>query len=381
MRKLLIVCPHYNDNHVSSFRITQIENVFKEKNIDVKILTLSNKNEIKDNVYYIRKDEFKNNARIRFLPKSTKVFVKDIFSKFDYIIFSMPSFQFIDLIKYVPLDVKIILDYRDQIDLDFFIRKHKFNSKVIKFLSYLDMKYSYYHHKKIINNNENIFKILCVGDVATKLYKKQLANNNVDIINIHNGFQKKDSIFLKKKIEIRDNNKNIKIGLSGSVYEFRCGEDLEKLIAKINHIAVDKSINIEILHWGNACDKFINIIKDSKNLTYLPQGRKDRCDYLNEISSVDYLLLLCSDDILWEPTTTVFDYILMKKPIIYNGSLLNEACNILNNSKVIFLTVNDEIKFTKEEMILNQNIKYENIEKYNREYNVEKLHAEIFIKS
>jgi hypothetical protein len=57
-----------------------------------------------------------------------------------------------------------------------------------------------------------------------------------------------------------------------------------------------------------------------------------------ELSKVDAFLLPCSNDLIWEPTTSVFDYILFEKPVIFCGLQNNEAYAILETVRQPIIT-------------------------------------------
>lgn len=380
MKKLLIICPHYNDNHVSSFRISAIERECEIAGYIVNILTLGTKLSLGGRVSTVVDNHFKNNFTHLFTINKNKVAFYDFFNSYDCVVISMPNFKFIQLLDMIPERVKVVLDYRDQIDFDYFSRQSKFSkNKIAKLLSYLDMINSYRVHAHYIRRNiGKVLAITCVGEKACESFSSRMISLDAKLFNVHNGFDYDDLHFLKNSgsCSNSDFEKNvIKIGLSGSIYDFRCSDTLYSLFSSI--IEKAEGLDIQIYHWGSSCKKLLEILSHFKKIKYFPVGRMQRKTYLDEIYKMDYLLLLCSDNICWEPTTTVFDYILLKKPIIYCGNECNEAVRILNDCKVNYKTYKNSFDFDSTEMVANYNVKYDDLLKYERQRNASKF-VEIF---
>ena len=371
MKKLLIVCPHYENNHVSSFRISSIKNEFEMNDYIVDILTLGDFTELNDKVSFLNRSHFMNNFSHFNIVSNMYGFLSDYFSNYQKIMISMPNFKLIQLLDIIPCNCDVILDYRDQIDFEYHSRVSVYNNNPVKkFIAYIDNKYSYFVHSKIINRNiEKIIAISCVGKVAKDSFTHRISVRGPKILNIHNGFNACDTQIIGKNIPNNVGKGIINIGISGSIYDFRCSKDVGVLLEKISLVAENKNIKVEIRHWGLACERFLKLVNKFHNIYYVQLERMDRKEYLKQILNVDYVWLLCSDTIKWEPTTSVFDYILFQKPILYTGFKQNEAINVLNECNTKFITSDEDLKFDTNELLMNRNeIDFDKLEEYTRDH-------------
>jgi hypothetical protein len=134
----------------------------------------------------------------------------------------------------------------------------------------------------------------------------------------------------------------ITIALSGSIHAFRDTVELRALLNNLDALAAAGK-EIMLKHYGTLCPSLVTYMKRFKNLNYQAVGFIDRAEYLLQLVKADYQLLVCSNQLVWEPTTTVFDYILTRKPVIFVGMRNNEAYNILDNAGIEIIR-GDEIK-------------------------------------
>ena len=364
MKSILIICPNYDDNSVSSFRISSFESKLRSQGYQVSILTLSDYTKLDDStkISYINRNFFKNSASLfhrLFMPKDFRGFL----NKFESIVISMPTFELVSIVKYIESDKKVVLDYRDQLNLTYVFRKNRYKNPIAKLAIYLDFKYTELVHKRILYRN-NIDKVICVGNSALDYYKSSISKKKeFDLVNIHNGFFLSDYKSIPQISSLVDfSKKDITFGISGSIYDFRFTDQLERELKKLDTRTNNKSITIK--HWGASESKFRKLMESMSSIKYEPQGRELRDKYLQKIITCDVLILITSDELNWEPTTTVFDYILMSKPVMFFGDSSNEASKILNDCGVDLITVDNILSENRLEVTP---IDFERLKKYNRE--------------
>jgi hypothetical protein len=90
--------------------------------------------------------------------------------------------------------------------------------------------------------------------------------------------------------------------------------------------------SVRIKHWGRIGDELNRYLNSFRNIRFQVCKPVPREILLQELHNVDCFLLPCADDLIWEPTTSVFDYILYDKPVIFTGLKNNEAFMILQNT-------------------------------------------------
>jgi hypothetical protein len=119
------------------------------------------------------------------------------------------------------------------------------------------------------------------------------------------------------------------VGCVGNIFNFRDTPDLRNALIHLNN----RSERVTLMHWGKVGTGLEKHIQTLSNIKYLACKPVDRDILLNKLHDVDCFLLPTASDLIWEPTTSVFDYILFDKPVIFTGLHNNEAYCILQNTK------------------------------------------------
>lgn len=246
--------------------------------------------------------------------------LEKILPNYDLVIVSAPPYNIYE-IAYAAhrLGIRFIIDLRDQPDLVYSELKSTSNHLVLRSKEFLT---NYY----INRISRKAAFVSCVGGISSAITQKHLAKSTTSVINVHNGFQEKD-IYLTKSISIprSPNSDQLVIGCVGSLHRFRSTPDLHQTLRTLNSF----SRKVVFKHWGTLCKDIADTISFLHNIEYLKLPPIPRQDLIHELAQVDAFLLPCSDDLIWEPTTSVFDYILFDKPVIFCGLRNNEAFAIL----------------------------------------------------
>jgi glycosyltransferase involved in cell wall biosynthesis len=217
------------------------------------------------------------------------------------------------------LGIPYILDQRDLPDLT------SSEQKSCKPRMWLSLK-AWIINKYIDCIARNAVALLCVGDIATALVQKRHINSPLRVLNVHNGYNLEDRDLVRGSyVHRRPDNGSIVIGCVGNIFKFRDTPDLRRALYSLGA----RYDNLTLLHWGRASDSLLAYIQTETNIRYVRCPAVPRTELLKELHNVDCFLLPCAEDLIWEPTTSVFDYILYDKTVVFTGLRNNEAFSIL----------------------------------------------------
>jgi hypothetical protein len=177
--------------------------------------------------------------------------------------------------------------------------------------------------------------VSCVGGISSAITQKNLFKAGTKVVNVHNGFIESDikNIAINNN-QIVDMSRPVTIGCVGSLHKFRATNDLYNTLTELDKLGC----KVHIKHWGTLCTEISEKITLCRNISYEGIPPISRDTLLVELSKVDAFLLPCSNDLIWEPTTSVFDYILFEKPVIFCGLQNNEAYAILETVRQPIIT-------------------------------------------
>lgn len=324
MKKALIVCPGYRPNNIVS--INRIDEIcsFLENYFDVDISTADLNTSLASNDVKIMPRKSLASIQASCWQKENKYFV-DLFSGYDLIIISVPEFTYASLVPIGKLvGAKVILDIRDLPDMIYFNFSNQ--RRLLRYKRYIMLKLT---EKYLSHYAKKADSCLCVGEVSKKILETKFG---ISASNIHNGINDDDLVDFKPFESTIFDGQTIKVALCGSIYGFRTTNELFNLIITLGKFSRFK---IKIVQIGTIDDRFKSFLKGVKGLDCEFLGRLSRTDYFSHLNSCHAAILATSNDLVWEPTTTVFDYILTDKPTIFVGRAM-EAKNILRNSGLEF---------------------------------------------
>lgn len=355
--KILLVVPLFPpDKGVSTLRAKFFYDEMSKKH-DVDILKFGEKTDLNGNIKTIEQSLFANLLKTVSNSDKIKGILKETLTQYDCCIVSAPPYNIYEFGKIATdLKVPVIYDYRDHPDLIYYQNSKKSVLKRVIHYVLLNLKERY-----IFSRFRDAYAILCVGFISTTI----LQNKNKDLKNIYNcsnGFLNSDLDSISQ-----DNNSCKKdeyvIGCGGNIYEFRDSKDFRLMIKNLDKLA--ESNKITLLHFGSLSDSLNQYVSKLKNLKYKKHEQVDRDTYLKKLQDVDSLLLVCSDSLIWEPTTTVYDYILYNKPVIYCGLRNNEAYRTLQECGTSIVT-NENLNM--EQLTSSESFDSSKIDSFSREY-------------
>lgn len=363
---ILLVCDLFPpDKGVSTFRMSFfVDQLKKDHSVDV--LKSGQENNFNGQVKTFNTNWFGGILGTILNRKKISKAFSTVLINYDLVIVSAPRYTILEFARLSKsLNIDTIVDIRDLPDL-ILVEKTIIRAKlklVWQLINKLQFKYIYSFCKKAN-------AVLAVGSISTSIIQKKLGANSY-VINVNNGYLKNDLELLNQEIEYNLVKGTIKIGISGSIHNFRYSNDLIALDKKLRKLDNQNGLKIVINHWGVLKGQAEFLFKDFRNIKYERRGFLSRDNYLKEIQKSDLLILACSDHLIWEPTTSVYDYILLNKPVLFLGLKNNEAYITLENSGIKILDINE-----LENFISNTNdyqSQYKNIEIYSREFGYKKL--------
>lgn len=364
--KILLVVPLFPpDKGVSTLRAKFFFDEMSKK-YEVDILKFGEKTNLDGHVKTIDKRLFAKLTTTIMNSKKIKNLLSDTIKQYDCCIVSAPPYNIYEIGKIATdLNIPVIYDYRDQPDMIYF-EKIKQN-QLIKPIRWSRLKLT---ETYIYSKFKKAYAIMCAGNTSTSLLQNKFKNLN-NIYNVGNGFNLSDMALITS-FNNKKNKIEFFIGCGGNLYDFRDTNSLRVLLAKIDLLSGNKEVSL--LHWGKLSESLEEYIKTLKNIIYVQKEPLDREKYLIELSKVDIFLLACSDNLIWEPTTTVYDYIMYDKPILYSGLKNNEAWNTLESANKIILT-HETLNSIDLDDDNNKQEKHNNScpEKYSREYQYKSL--------
>jgi hypothetical protein len=300
------------------------EKLTLEHNVDV--LKLGKVNNFSSKIKSIDERLFTSFILARINRGKISNLLAPILKQYDLILVSTPPYNLCEIaIAAKRANVRYILDLRDQPDL---ITSEQKRGKLPLWLSlklWITEQY-------LINTAKYSLALLCVGSISTALMQQKLSRHSTKVINVHNGFNLLDKQIVRDSAPFTPSffSEKLIIGCVGSLYNFRDTTDLRKVLRHLN----EREGGATLRHWGKIGAALYEFLWHLPNIRYIECPSIPREELLQELHSVDCFLLACSDDLIWEPTTSVFDYILFDKPVIFTGLRNNEAFCILENTGV-----------------------------------------------
>jgi len=338
--KILLVFPYYPpDTGVSTFRAVSFFEALSKDHV-VRVLKPGKKNDLDSNqtVSTLNETYIKAVATAVFRRKRIEVLLSDYLKQFDCIIVSVPIFSLcvVALIG-KQIGIPVILDIRDHPDLVYYTMTNGKN-KLHKIVRWLIWKWTEALLTSAVKKTD---AVLCVGQRSLEYQKRKTPLADQKFYNVHNGFNELDLRVIETvqppvKASL---NGAISIGIAGSIHRFRDSSSLRALLHRLDEIA--RSVPVRLEHWGILSDELLEYQATLKHLVYNKHGMIARQEYLRQILLCDMVILVCSESLIWEPTTTVFDYLLLGKPILFVGNKSNEAYRILMECNAVVLEVND----------------------------------------
>jgi hypothetical protein len=303
------------------------------------VLTFGENDDFDATVKTIKKSYFYPFFKAQLKQAKIKKVLGETLSQYDLVIVSVPDFGLLELVDICDsLGVATIVDLRDQPDLDYYEYKTTLRLKKFLYFFYNQWLQSYVYSRM---NKANYISV--VGASSTSIVQERLKTPN--IYNVHNGFFEEDKNFVKNLEHRTQNNIILTIGWVGNIYRFRDTTMLRDILLKLDILA--KQRVIKIVHFGSCHEGLQTFISERlEHVEYSQKKEHDRKLFLKELSLCDMFLLSCSDKLIWEPTTSVFDYILFDKPVLFSGLKNNEAYNILCKTGIHIIDsedVNDSI--------------------------------------
>jgi hypothetical protein len=327
--KILIVSPVYPpDFGVTTFRIKSIREALETEHT-VDVLKLGDCTDLRENSLTIKRSlVYSLPYAILNRPKLGRI-LRSVVKRYDLIIVSATPYGIYEVARLaIRQNVPVILDLRDLPDLTTSEQKGLKPEWWLNLKCCLIMRY-------IVKIAWNCEGLMCVGQIATSIMQKRLQKSSCMVLNVHNGFNRDDIQFsighFKNEMVPKP---NLLIGCVGNIYRFRDTHELRRVLKKISCFKKPT----EIRHWGSITSSLLDYINSLPNIIYRRETPLSREHLLGRLSAFDCYLLPCSEDLIWEPTTSVFDYILFDKPIIFAGMRNNEAFSIIEKSRrtVIF---------------------------------------------
>jgi glycosyltransferase involved in cell wall biosynthesis len=351
------------DKGVSTLRMELFYEKLLEEHI-VDVLKLSNNNFFDGNIKTVERTLFKTFLVGVFNRYKIIKLLSPLIIKYDLIIVSATPYQLYEVANVAKmLSVPYILDLRDLPDLT---TSEQLGTKPLFWLMFKSWLINIYIQSIAVKS----VALLCVGCIATALLQHKYKKRKIKIINVHNGFNIDDLRLVNENVSALNRKicDEINIACVGNIYNFRDTIDLRKALLLLN----DKNRKINILHWGKISYDLYSFLEKLENVFYVPRKPVLRKQLLIELLDVDCFLLACSDDLVWEPTTSVFDYILYDKPVIFTGLRNNEAYCILENTQMTIVETEKIMHFE----LSSSACKIKTIESlitYSREFNYIKL--------
>ncbi|MGR5187695.1 hypothetical protein ACPV3S_19925 [Photobacterium damselae] len=373
MSKILFVCNFiYNQNKVSSFRTTFFVEKLRES-FDVDILSSGELDNLVGS--HMTLSDARTSNTISFLENFFKyrTALQELCDNYEKIIISVPRFSLLYFIVFsLNKNYKgsIILDLRDQLNLQEFNRQSR--SKILRpfvfLLNILDRKLFTQALKKCSY-------VICVGKASKEYFlDKYDFFDKKRVINIHNGFNIDDLDIIKNIGLIYTNQEhNIKSLLIGNISGFRLSKKLFSDFSLLSEKAIIDNITLTIEHYGKIDKRLENYINKLPNIVYNNQGYAERKELIKNLDNYDLHILITSISLEWEPTTTVFDYILSSRPVLLLGGKDNEAVNILNDVEHLYIISSHDYSLAELAATKNNKLNLEKIKKYTREHQVKKL--------
>lgn len=363
--KILLVAPLFPpDTGVPTFRMRFFKDSLSNEH-EVDILKLGDENNFSGSIKLIDRRLFTSFTRAILNRGKISKLVRGLLSNYDLVIISSPPYSLYEIAYSAKqTGVPYILDLRDLPDLI------KSEQKGTKPQMWLNIKL-WLTNKYIQTAARNSEALLCVGTISTALMQQKLKDTTCRVINLHNGFENKDVERVKNYTQaqaLERDKSELVIGCIGNIFRFRDTPNLREVLACLNR----RKERVTLRHWGKINPELLTYIQGLSNICYVACKKLPRDVLLNELHSVDGFLLACASDLIWEPTTSVFDYILFDKPVIFTGLRNNEAYSILQNSNTRILESEDLTGFDFK-TYRTQRRNYDHLQCYSRQFYLDRL--------
>lgn len=350
MKKLLIVAYFFPPfREVGAFRIRKLVKYFSRFGWDITVVTVDEKyyeqnsidygmlNDIPDNVEIIKTKRIKEFTKFK---EQGAYWIGNLFktqykllrnNKYDYVFYTGgPFIHFIiaPLMKKM-FNAKYVLDFRDPWLLTPY-NHSKFRKIIASILEPICIKHSEY----IIN----------VTNDATNMYKAYYKKvPNYKFLTVENGFDSEDFFQISDSKERFPNS----IVYAGKFGGFR---NINNFLEALKFYNENNNKKITFIHIGMKEEAIIKFLENNTEMEkyIICLGYKTYNEAMKIINGCEYGLII-SGGHPYEPTTKVYDYIALKKPILCINDIkigyLYELINKYNNG---YLSKN------KTEDILNQ---------------------------
>ncbi len=258
----------------------------------------------------------------------------------DIVYISSPYFSAILLLPLFKIvGIRVVSEYRDLPEMLYHNKKYQFNNRFLRGALYFYVK-TLEVMVYFFSGFSNL--VVGVGDESCAILKKKTKAKN--IVNVHNGYNQNDyNNRFKLNDYLYEKNKII-ISLVGTIWPMRDTSSLRDFMIVLNKVSKKNNIDVQINHYGSIKTDLTIFINGLDGLKYESSRIDDRESLLNRLSLSSFNLLCCSDDLVWEPTTTVFDYLIAGRPIVKLGNGAKEVDNILkaeNRSSYRFNLLNE----------------------------------------
>ena len=317
MNNILIVAyffPPYSQ--VGAFRVTKLVKYFKKFGWNITVITVDDiyydktdkndfmLNEIRNDVKIIKTKKIKMNLPIK---EQGAYWIKDLYielkkelkkKRYDYVFYTAGPFLHLAIATIIKKISKVpyIIDYRDPWLLGPYIKSKKFK-KIAALLE-----------PRIIKNAKYVIN---VTEPATKMHKEFYPQYCEKFITVENGYDKDDFKGIKS---IRDNNYDILVVYSGKLGGFRNITPFLNSLKKFNKMNEKK---IYFMHIGKEEEGIKQYIINNKEIDryIILKGFLPYKEALQYIKGSD-LCLIIGGGHPYEPTTKIYDYIALNKPIL-----------------------------------------------------------------
>jgi len=324
MKILLVTKLFPPDSGVSTLRMNFFYTELSRNGHEVDVLKYGDTTDFLGNIKTVDRNLFKSFLSALLGRRRIRKIVAPLLAQYDMIFVSAAPYELYEIAysaRYIG--IPFILDMRDLPNLTSSEQKGEKPQLWLSFKSWaIDL-----YIKKIARN---AVALLCVGTIATALTQLKFKNIPVRILNVHNGFNLSDLNFVREGSPvICKSGHHTNIGCVGNVFRFRDTFELRDILCRLNQ----RKESVRFYHWGKMEAGLLAHVKSLENIQYIPRQSVPRPELLQELHSLDGFLLACSEDLIWEPTTSVFDYVLYDKPVIFAGLRNNEAYCILRHTR------------------------------------------------
>lgn len=250
-------------------------------------------------------------------------FYTDIEDTADTFIVSAPQFTTFILGYFLKIRGKtVIFDLRDHVDMTY-EDSTRGNTSGIQRLKRLCF---YYTQKFLLNFFVGNSPLLCAGFMSSSHASKDFDTDN--IYPIPNGpvMSSEQAVLPDLNATLTPKTDTIRLLCVGSLYNFRHTPKIKQIL---NSFANDTNCDIVIDHYGSSTPDFQRDFSSIDRLTYNQMDRQTHSKIFSKIDDYWGMILFTSDQLPWEPTTSVFDCVSHNKPVIYCGSMVNEAYSLL----------------------------------------------------